>query len=474
MIGKIIEPLNLITSLKLCVVVAILGVLSTFLVFALISCLDLVSIPWVILLFLLYFIFLREFKGNFFEPIIFVIVEFTIYYIIASLVIISNNAYHHPHFGNETPLATKALFYILLALFFLYVGYKSNIGKNLAFKIPKLLPEWNTRRTIFLIILFLFIGFIAYYILIDLNGGFINFIYHIGNRARLVQGKGFLREAINLIGLALFASYILYQKSRKTIPRRLLLSILTLSYFSISLTLGGRGYVINILIILMFIHNYLVKRIRIKTLLLFVIIIFFFLNWAGKVRSTGGIESLDQLFEVSKERKRSVLKMMSRDFDAIDTFMAIIERVPEGSAGYQWGKTYLAGFLGLLPRVLYPKKPFGTAAEVHYWIYGDRFWHTWNLNVPQSASSITWIDELYINFSFIGVILGSFLKGVILRVYRTYLVRNVSNKSAIFICAGLFIPITSLSGDFFQSVIHFCPLVVSLFVFYLFVRRKVY
>lgn len=470
---RIIGSQNLTTTLKYVIVPILVG-LSVFWTFPLASSLGLAIIPCVILFYLVCGIFLMEFRGNFFDPIIFVLLGFTVNYIIAPVIIISNNAYHHPHFENETLLATKALFYILLALVFLYVGYKSNIGKSLAFKIPILSMEWNIKRTIFLIILFLFVGSIAYCLLIYLNGGFENYIYYIGNRARLVQGKGFLKEAINLIGLALFVSYILYQKNRKTIYRTIFLSILTLSYFIVSLTLGGRGYLINILITLMFIHNYLVKRIRIKTLLLLMIIVFFFGNWAGKVRSAGGIGSVDQLLEVSKERKRSVLKMVSRDLDGIDTFMAIIERVPAGSAGFQWGKTYLEGFLGLVPRALYPEKPFGTAAEVHYWIYGVRFYHTWDLKAPQSASSITWIAELYINFSFIGIILGSFLHGVILRAYRTYLVSNVSNKSVIFICAVLFIPVTSLGGDFFQSIIHFCPLVVSLLVFYLFVRRKVY
>lgn len=451
----------------------ILGLLAIFIP-RLASYVEYASIPLVVLFSLNLFIFFKEFKGNFFEPIILVNVWFAIFYIIAPVIIISNNAYHHPHFENETLLATKALFYISLALVFLYLGYKSNIGKSLAFKIPTLSTEWNIKRTIFLIILFLFVGFIAYYLLIDLNGGFKNYIYYISNRARLVQGKGFLKEAINLIGLALFVSYILYQKNRKTIFRTIFLSILILSYFIVSLTLGGRGYIINILITLMFIHNYLVKRIRIKTLLVLLLILPFFINWAGKVRSAEKIGSVGQLIEVSKERERSVLKMVSRDFGRIDTFMAIIERVPAGSEGFQWGKTYLEGFLGLVPRALYADKPFGTAAEVHYWIYGDRFYHTWDLRAPQSASAITWIDELYINFSFIGIILGSFLYGVILRAYRTYLVSNVSNKSVIFICAVLFTPVTSLGGDFFQSIIHFCPLVVSLLVFYLFVRRKVY
>lgn len=452
------------------ILMAVLIVLCTVVGPALVSSVGWAALPLITLLFFCAFIFFKEFEGDFFEPIIVVVVYFVIFYVISAGIMIAIGAHHNPHFGDAKLLAAKALFYCLLALFFLYMGYKSNLGRNLAYSIPVPSKKWDTKKATFGVILLLIVGLVAYYLLIYLNGGFLNYISHLNNRARLVQGKGPIREAINLIGLALFCSYILYQKGKKTIFRIVLLSIFLLLYTAIGLTLGGRGHVVNIFIILMFIHNYLIRRIKFRSLFIMLLILPFFLNLTGKLRSYK-ITSFQQLLQVSTKTKRPFTDTIRHGFGDIDTLMALLERVPE-KTGFYWGRTYLMAPLGLVPRALWHDKPFGAAPEIHYIIYGTRFYFTWDLDAPQSAAAINAIEELYLNFSFLGVVIGLFFHGIILRTLYSYLLANKNNKSIILICAVLFRYFVPITGESMMFIIGFTPIFVVVVVFCLFVGRR--
>ena len=419
-----------------------------------------------ILFFLNLFIFINEFKGDFFEPIIVVVGFFTIFYFIAPAIIISTELYNQPQ-----NIVTKALFYLSIALCFLYMGYKNNFGEKLANNIPSLSWKWNIKRAIFAISLFLFIGLAAYNFLVYLNGGFANFIFYVGNRSRLIQGRGPIRIFIDLIGLALYSSYILYQKYKKSVTITILLGILILLYSIIALTLGGRGYVLNIFITLMFIRNYIVKRIGAKALLIIVLIVPFFLNWAGTIRSRVRITSVGHLLAASVKQEYDFRKMVSLDLGRIETFMTLLERVPDYTDFY-WGKTYLQSVVALVPREIYPNKPFGAAAELHFIVYGQKFHHTKNLDSPQSAASVGIIEELYLNFSIVGIILGFFIHGIILKTYYTYLLNNRNNQSVIFVYTVLMDNMIPLGNDLFSVVMTFIPNITFVTLFYLFVSQR--
>jgi oligosaccharide repeat unit polymerase len=429
-----------------------------------------------LLISLISFIILREYKGDLFNPIIIVSIYFTVYFVISASVIVSANAFHSPHIEDTTFLASKALLYVILALLFIYIGYKSNLGNILKIQFPVLIPDWNTKRALIYIIFFFIVGLLSYWLLIHLNGGFYNYITHIGNRTRLVQGKGHIRVAIDLIPVSMIIGYILYIDNNKTFLRTVFLFFLIISFIITGLTLGDRAPIIHTFFSLLFIKNYLVnKNIRLRTFAIIALIAIPFLIFTGALRqSSFSIKNIDDLHETSssiKFNKSSLVGLFSRSFDSFDTLMALIERVPD-KYDFYWGRTYLRMPLALIPRAIYPSKPAGAAFEISYIIWGIGFHNSTDLDDPQSASSINMIHELYLNFSLPGIIFGCFIYGVLLKAYYSYLLDNIGNKSAILIGSFLFYYMLPILGESFMFIISFTPIMFVLACFYLFTRQK--
>lgn len=123
----------------------------------------------------------------------------------------------------------------------------------------------------------------------------------------------------------------------------------------------------------------------------------------------GGLRSLS-IDEIAQENagsldlsKRTPLAIESALYEPFDSFVRIIEEVPQ-FIPYQEGKTLYEAATVFVPRPLWRNKPTSSAEWLSYVLYGSE---------SAGNSVATWPGELYLNFGTGGVILGMLLMGVL-------------------------------------------------------------
>jgi hypothetical protein len=456
------------------IVYVLAGLLVAPISLLLVTHLGIPAVPWTLLCLVCLAIFIKEFKGDWFEPIIASNTFFMVFFVIVPVFILTDDAFLMPHIEDTDWLAGKAFLCAALALTFLYAGYKSRLGTTVGCRLPLQPLGWRRKKAVAAIVVFVCVSIVCYFLLLQLNGGFVRFVSHIGNRARLFQGKGPVCEPIKLLNLALLASYILVIRKPTRLGKFLLLC-LTAVCVVILTTLGSFSNLLGPLISLLFVHNYLVKRLKLRVMLSIFVGLFLFLHIGLQVRELmyvyASSGSMTKVVEMARSRDQKLSHRMAISYGTVDVAMALMERISK-HGDLRWGSTYLSGLLGLVPRAWYPDKPWGSAAEVHYIIHGQKFYHTQNLDAPQSASAITRYDEMYLNFSYPGVMIGAFLWGVLLRVFYTFLTQNAGSNMAVLVGAYCFLFLVSLGCDFSQFLIGFVPSFLALIVLHKYVKPR--
>jgi hypothetical protein len=96
----------------------------------------------------------------------------------------------------------------------------------------------------------------------------------------------------------------------------------------------------------------------------------------------------------------------------------IVEQFP-GSTNYLYGSGIGANFVFFVPRVWWPNKPYPTGGTI------SRMW--FNDPDPNTSMAPTAPGELYANFGIMGVIVGLFFVGKVVRALNTRIISNPNN-----------------------------------------------
>jgi len=396
------------------------------------------------------FLIIFEFKKDPFLPVFLYLVKFLIFYVLAAVVYFSI-------YSDKYNIYSLASFYLLLSLIFFYTGYKSNIGRFIGYKIPYFNLNLNSERATIAIILSFSLGLISLMLIFYLNGGFLNFITYLANRSRLIQGIGPLRVMVDYIGLSAIIGFVgIHTCYRRSYKAKVFVYLLIAMWLLVTIILGGRGYFLWQIFTFLFIYHFLGKKIKFRTIFPIAIVLIIFLFVSAEIRANmyailgkGQYERIGENIINLKEPAYIV----KRNFPFFDVFSSIVETVPAYYPFY-YGKTYLQTLTAIIPRALWPNKPFGVASEVAYLLYGLRFYHSRDLTDFQTGPAVRLIDEAYLNFSFPGIILAFFLYGIIMKVFTVYLYFNHKDTNVVLICS-LFFPfvIYHLDGNSFMNMI---------------------
>lgn len=122
------------------------------------------------------------------------------------------------------------------------------------------------------------------------------------------------------------------------------------------------------------------------------------------------------------------------------TYEFVLEEFPRNHS-YMRGRGYLTAILFPIPRAVWPSKPISTGNYVsRLWYHTDDLPNT--LGLPP-------MGELYVNFGILGVIVGMFVAGRVVRVMNTYL-RTHSGNLVLWLAWLLVLPdfATEWRGDF--------------------------
>jgi oligosaccharide repeat unit polymerase len=131
---------------------------------------------------------------------------------------------------------------------------------------------------------------------------------------------------------------------------------------------------------------------------------------------------------------------------------------------YLWGSGFVPAFTFLIPRAIWPDKPFGTG-----WYLTTIWYHKSN---PENNLAQTIIAEWYTNFSYPGVALGMLLIGIIVRAMNTWL-RQESRNNVLWPAWLLILPdfASEWRGDFTSMTVQ-AFLRISVFVMLAWVAGK--
>jgi hypothetical protein len=329
-----------------------------------------------------------------------------------------------------------ALWYVIIGVVFLLLGYYSFIPK-IAYKLlPKLrllkfsLQEKSMIKKTHLIAT---IGIVAQLIMWSHDLGF--FIPPVEGAYLPFKSALFLLSKFSLF------AYALYSIALFSSPR-IVKSVLT--FWSIQLTLivggaflfGWKGSIVLVFAIPIIAYHYLRQRLCIRRLLLIatigslVLIFVFFpsityyrviVGEMGKPGSVGELLShmgivYDTLREYSWSEflQASLAPFMNR-IHGIDSLSMILRSTPN-IVSYQMGVWYGHLFTVWIPRVVWEEKPI---LDVGRWFAINFF------NQPPcspSAIVITNIGDFYVNFGILGVMIGMFFLGIVYKTLYLYFI----------------------------------------------------
>jgi hypothetical protein len=100
--------------------------------------------------------------------------------------------------------------------------------------------------------------------------------------------------------------------------------------------------------------------------------------------------------------------------DPFGTACLVFQIFPEQEA-FRRGSTLLVTALGFIPRAIWPEKPVGIGKDLTRYYVGPYYEPTEGYSV-----TVTLPADLYLNFGWVGVVLGGFLLGVACRIVVTY------------------------------------------------------
>lgn len=272
-------------------------------------------------------------------------------------------------------------------------------------------------------------------IIIATLGAYLHFLNKIGGlnyllnnlelRAQMTSGNGYILSAMPLMTLSILLLIYTYWKNSGLFIR-MLLSFLVIMNVLIETSLGGRKSTLFIIIFILLISNYSIKKVRFLSLKVVLSI------FAGSVyfvtvpilRSSGGFfENISNL----GQSMSSSLTNLFLGLSYIDHYVLILNNF--NLSNFWLGKSFLDMFFAPIPSFIFPNKP-----PIDDGMYIRSIAEGWEVTPNSSRLDLfqsSWPPEtfgvMYLNFGIVGIILGFFLLGYIYqKMYNAMLSSNYS------------------------------------------------
>jgi oligosaccharide repeat unit polymerase len=312
------------------------------------------------------------------------------------------------YFPNDIDTILYAFFLSLMGLIAFYLGYFSNLMYPLMKYLPSLGDKFVTQRRLYIAsITGIFVGNILVVVfasitLRDLDWR--NMLYNPLVRSELMAnlfGKGWAIVFMTLTPVyALGYYYCTLSDGIRLTRLPAFLLVLIMGALPIMI-IGNRLLFLGLLVSLMVMYHYRVKRIGSLTVLIFMIVI----TWAA-----GALGILLAPRDYSMVSPYDIARRLSGTFEFFDHFVTALANVHD----YYWGLTILEDLMiTYLPREIFPWKPI---------IYGQM--RLQEAILPglyagggfSSTMAMGVLAEGYVNFGLMGIFLLPFVLGMILRL----------------------------------------------------------
>lgn len=337
--------------------------------------------------------------------------------------------------GVATPPIFQYTLVCLIGLTGLLVGYYIPLGARWARRMPVWTISW--REIEIAAVLLLLYGLLSFATNVAAYGGLSDYISvgygpqrYVIQREALAFGQG-----LELIGIA---SVILMFALFKTREKRwliIILSLVLISYVTISLLIGQRRYIIYLFLMSFVIINYGTKPVKLRWAVLTVVVVYaFFFIYAysrGMWAQLGLIKGVVETYNIAVRNPMIVLPFAGGEF--IPPAKAILEILSDSAFQFKYGSSYIVGLIRILPRVgkIWPES-LRTLAEWRLATYYPGFYER-----GVSFNFLT-VGEGYANFGYIGVFIHMALFGLVAKFAYSYFLKNRDNVLVVLVYAIVF------------------------------------
>jgi hypothetical protein len=148
---------------------------------------------------------------------------------------------------------------------------------------------------------------------------------------------------------------------------------------------------------------------------------------------------------------------VSRTAHCLLSFAHVVDLTPK-VVPYWMGKSYRALLWAPIPRAIFPWKPAITI--------GQEFGHRYSFLHPTdhtTSYNLSQLVEMYVNFGFIGIVIGMFLMGIIYRALYEMFCGPESGEGGLLIGIYIFTKLSIIESNFstvFGNIIYFAILLV--------------
>lgn len=327
--------------------------------------------------------------------------------------------FRQPRLPDEDMRLVELLLYANLGLIAFGIGYFWTRARRLSLLIPK--PPDGVSRTKYrlLIRVFILVSLISAVVLEVAGGGIIGRLLSpldLRNTAEIDWWYFYIQWGLLLIQVATW-SMLAFRLSVGKTKRLSLLMIGTLVLAILLSFSQNRTLVINLLLPILLLFHYHVKRLRAQHLAVIAALgLSYFLGWDVYRNATVGREFIRETMP------RAVYDGVMANLDYLDSLLSASARIPDHD-DFRGGQTYLSLLFKPIPRSLWQDKPLGGNSALTLIVDPDAF----QRGFSRAASVIT---EAFVNFSWVGVPILLFVVGVICRALMQYRLRYAGNPWA--------------------------------------------
>lgn len=221
---------------------------------------------------------------------------------------------------------------------------------------------------------------------------------------------------------------------------------------------GSRRDIIKLFIIFLF---FLKKLINGKFFFLFLMIIFLLFSIIFVIINTYHRSGLELNLNISESSLISTYDF----FPTMDNFIYILN-----NDEYLYGKSIFKIFFSWIPRDLWPSKPFDTNLLITQQYK--------NVFVGGSSQSVGLLGEFYWNFSWFGVIIFSFILGILAKSFDLFKLKKLTDVDLIILSSLSYLAFILWRGSITTTIIiylkNIIPLIAILYIAKLIFRKKNY
>lgn len=292
--------------------------------------------------------------------------------------------------------------------------------------------SWDYRRTKFVVVILFVIGYLAFFYLLHINGGYKNFIENRELwRSGGVIGQGWLIfPATTMISMAAIAYVISCQnkfQSNKGVFRLFILMTLAIAPAS---QMGFRGLMLLPLLQILFVYNYKIKRLKLINIAPALLIILIAFTIYGLYRESYFLIKdnfdLDVVLKFASEHPEFIFGVFTRSKGA-DIVASVVSQMNGLDNYMMFMPAAIEAMTIYIPSGIWDNKPIPLSVRFSEQFFGI-----------SGGVSPTIVGEAYWHGGILGVLIAMAALGSVFRIYNNSIHRVVNKDSSFFILASIF------------------------------------